>query len=90
MIDSHVSTRLAQYEALKDGRGLEIAKKFVLGKIEGQNQVLKKYRLRQLDFTEFERIRNLKIENLEQLGRKLSTYEAHCSRVYFKQIFGLF
>jgi len=33
--DSHVATRLAQYEALKDGRGLEIAKKIVMGKIEG-------------------------------------------------------
>lgn len=88
--DSHVSTRLAQYEAVKDGRGLEIAKKFVLGKIEGQNQVLKKYELRQLDFAMFERIRNLKIDNLEQLGKRLSTYEGHCSRVYFKQIFSLF
>ena len=88
--DSHVSTRLAQYEALKNGRGLEVAKLFVLGKIIGQNQVLKKYGLRQLDFAEFERVKNLEIDDLEQLGRKLSTYEAHCSRLYFKQIFGLF
>ena len=88
--DSHVSTRLAQYEALKDGRGLEIAKKFVLGKIEGQNQVLKKYGLKQLDFAMFERIKSLKIDDLKQLGKILSTYEAHCSTRYFKQIFGLF
>ena|GEM_PF-268110 len=88
--DSHVSTRLAQYEAVKDERGLEIAKKLVLGKIQGQNQVLKKYELKQLDFAMFERIRNLKIESLEQLSKRLSTYEGHCSRIYFKQIFSLF
>lgn len=88
--DSHVSTRLAQYEAVKDVRGLEIAKKLVLGKIQGQNQVLKKYELKQLDFAMFERIKNLKIDDLEQLGKRLSTYEGHCSRVYFKEIFSLF
>jgi CRISPR-associated endonuclease Cas1 len=83
--DSHVSTRLAQYEALKDFRGLEIAKKLVLGKIQGQNQVLKKYGLRQLDFAMFERIKNLKLDDLEQLGKRLSTYEGHCSRLYFSK-----
>ena len=44
--DSHVKTRICQYEALKDGRAFEIAKQFVKGKIEGQNIVLRKYGLR--------------------------------------------
>jgi len=30
--DSHVKTRLCQYEALKDGRAFEIAKQFVKSK----------------------------------------------------------
>src|SRR3989304_8028399 len=30
--DSHIKTRIAQFEAVKDKRGLEIAKKLVLGK----------------------------------------------------------
>jgi CRISPR/Cas system-associated endonuclease Cas1 len=47
--DSHVQTRVCQYEALKDDRGLKIAKQIVLSKLEGQNQVLKKYGLRVLD-----------------------------------------
>lgn len=88
--DSHVSTRLAQYEALKNGRGLDIAKKFVLGKVEGQNQVLKKYGLRQFDFAMVERIRGLKLEDLNELRNKLSTYEGHCSEVYFQRIYALF
>ena len=44
--DSHVKTRIAQYEALKDGRAFEIAKQFVKSKIQGQNIVLKKYGLK--------------------------------------------
>jgi CRISPR-associated protein Cas1 len=88
--DSHVSTRVAQYEALKDGRGLEIAKQFVLGKLEGQNQVLKKYGLRQFDFKKIERVKKLETEDLTQLRKKLLTYESHASRAYFQRIFSLF
>jgi len=88
--DSHVQTRLAQYEAFKDERGSEIAKKFVLGKLEGQNQVLKKYGLRQFDFKKIERVKNLEIDDLGQLRKKLSAYEAHASRAYFKRVFSLF
>jgi CRISPR-associated protein Cas1 len=43
--DSHVKTRLCQYEAYHDEKGLKIAKQLVLSKIEGQNVVLKKYGL---------------------------------------------
>ena len=43
--DSHVKTRIAQYEALKNGKGLEIAKKIAEARIEGQNLVLEKYGL---------------------------------------------
>ena len=41
--DSHVETRIAQYEASSNGKAVQIAKQFVLGKIEGQNRVLEKY-----------------------------------------------
>jgi CRISPR-associated protein Cas1 len=37
-----------------------------------------------------ERVRSLELDNLEQLRRKLSTYEGHCSNAYFQQIFSLF
>ena len=88
--DSHVSTRVAQYEALKDERGLHIAKQFVLGKLKGQNQVLKKYGLRQFDFKKIQRVKNLEIDDLTQLRKKLLAYESHASRAYFQRIFSLF
>ena len=41
--DSHVKTRLCQYEAYNGDKGIEIAKQLVLGKIQGQNVLLRKY-----------------------------------------------
>ena len=41
--DSHVKTRLCQYEAHNSSKGLEIAKQLVLGKLFGQNVLLEKY-----------------------------------------------
>jgi len=88
--DSHVSTRVAQYEALKDKRGVHIAKQFVLGKLEGQNEVLRKYGLRPFDFKKIQRVKNLEIDDLTELRKKLMAYESHASRAYFQRIFSLF
>lgn len=86
--DSHVKTRLCQYEALKDGRGLEIAKAFVKGKIEGQNQVLKKYGLK-TDASVKLKIDVIDTDDLKLLRRKLLHIEGKFSQFYFKQIFQL-
>jgi CRISPR/Cas system-associated endonuclease Cas1 len=53
--DMHVSTRIAQYEAVKSDKSLEIAKKIVLAKLQGQQEVLKKHGLKFLDYTYFEK-----------------------------------
>lgn len=87
--DSHVRTRVCQYEALKTEKGVHIAKQFVLGKIEGQNQVLKKQGLRQHDFAVVEKVSNLEADDLSKLRARLMAYEGHCSDKYFNQIFGL-
>ena len=47
--DSHVKTRVCQYEALENGKGVLIAKRILYGRIEGQNRLLVKYGLRQHD-----------------------------------------
>jgi CRISPR-associated protein Cas1 len=86
--DSHVKTRLCQYEALKDGRAFEIAKQFVKSKIEGQNQVLKKYGLK-TDTSVKLRIDAIETEDLKTLRRKLMQIEAKFSQFYFKQILQL-
>jgi CRISPR-associated protein Cas1 len=87
--DSHVKTRVCQYEALRTEKGVHIAKQFVLGKIEGQNQMLKKYGLRQHDFAVVEKVSSLETDDLSKLRARLMAYEGHCSDKYFRQIFGL-
>jgi|SRR3989304_364995 len=88
--NSHVETRIMQYEALKNEKGLEIAKNIILGKINGQNQVLKKYGLKQLDFSIVEKIMNLDFEDLGKFRCRLLPIEGHASDIYFHKIFGLF
>jgi len=41
--DSHVETRLYQYEAITNGKGLTIAKEILVSKMKGENLVLSKY-----------------------------------------------
>ncbi|HUW47603.1 MAG TPA: CRISPR-associated endonuclease Cas1 [Patescibacteria group bacterium] len=82
--DSHVKTRISQYESLKNGKGLEIAKQIVLAKIEGQNQLLRKNGLRQLDMVQL----NKRIADADS-RQKLITIEGHCAELYFRQIFQL-
>jgi CRISPR-associated protein Cas1 len=86
--DSHVKTRICQYEALKDSRAFEIAKQFVKSKIEGQNMVLKKYGLR--TDTSFKlRVDAMESSDLSSLRRKIMMLEAKFSEFYFKQILQL-
>jgi len=86
--DSHVKTRIAQYEALKDGRAFEIAKQIVKAKIEGQNVILKKYGLK-TDTSVKLRIDAIETQDLKTLRRKLMQIEAKFSQFYFKQILQL-
>lgn len=58
---------VAQYEVLNNGKGFDIAKQLVLGKIKGQSQVLKKYGLRQHDFAVMEKVSNLEADDLSKL-----------------------
>jgi CRISPR-associated protein Cas1 len=86
--DSHVKTRLCQYEALKDSRAFEIAKQFVKCKIEGQNIVLKKYGLKTNTSVKL-KVNAIETEDLALLRRKLMQIEAKFSQFYFKQILQL-
>jgi CRISPR-associated protein Cas1 len=77
--DSHVKTRVAQYQALENGKGITIAREIVKAKIEGQNRVLRKYALKAID-------RNIGDVN----RRKLLSIESKHAKYYFSQIFKLF
>jgi CRISPR-associated protein Cas1 len=88
--DSHVKTRICQYESLRDGRCSEIAKTFLLSKLEGQDRLLKKYGLRRVDYKVRETIKNLESTNIRKLRNKLTNIEGLCATRYFHQVFGLF
>lgn len=88
--DSHVKTRVAQYEAFNNDKAFQIAKHFVLGKLEGQNRLLEKYGLETHSSTLKEAVENIESKNLSVVRRRLLTIEARYSRDYFGQVFGLF
>lgn len=89
--DSHVKTRIAQYEALKNGKGIQIAKTIVFSKIESQNMVLREYSLRQLDIMSFKaKIENLETKSLKETRKRLLPIEGKASEHYFNEIFKLF
>jgi len=82
--DSHVKTRICQYKALENDKAFSIAKEITLAKIKSQNQVLKKYGLRQHDIINIEKkMADAKTKNA------LLTIEGHCAENYFEQIFKL-
>jgi CRISPR-associated protein Cas1 len=87
--DSHVNTRVCQYQALSNGKGVQIAKQLVLGKIEGQNQALSKYGLKRHDFSVAKSVNDLKGDDMPTFRRRLMAIEGHCSDRYFSQVFSL-
>jgi len=86
--DSHVLTRICQYDALKSVKALEIAKQFVKSKIEGQNIVLKKYGLK-TDTSVRLKVNAVEANSSALFIRKLMQIEAKFSQFYFRQIFQL-
>ena len=87
--DSHVKTRICQYEALKNGKAEYLAKQLVIGKIEGQKILLNKYGLEPYRSV-VPIIKSLKEPNLKMLRKRLMYQEAKHSGHYFKRIFKLF
>jgi CRISPR-associated protein Cas1 len=89
--NNNVETRINQYKALENGKGIEIAKHLVLSKIEGQNQVLEKYKLEPLDTHKIKGlIESISSDDLKAYRRRLIHVEAEASKEYFKKVFALF
>ncbi|MEM2117918.1 MAG: CRISPR-associated endonuclease Cas1 [Candidatus Bathyarchaeia archaeon] len=86
--DSHVQTRISQYEAYKNTKALEIARTFVSSKLEGQNIILNKYGFKIHKNIE-QQIKSIKAENLVSLRKRIMHIEAMASKDYFNQIFQL-
>jgi CRISPR-associated endonuclease Cas1 len=75
--------------SVSGARALYIARQLVLGKFEGQNQVLSKYGLKRHDFSIVEKVRALDSENISRFRAQLMSIEGHFSEKYFDQILGL-
>lgn len=88
--DSHVETRISQYRALENGKAPELAKTFIISKIEGQNQLLKKYGMKRIDFSVIQAIKNANSDNYQSLRKRLMGIEGKSTEKYFNQIFTLF
>jgi CRISPR-associated protein Cas1 len=89
--DSHMETRLCQYEALSNSNGAYISKQIVSAKMRGQNILLEKYGLEPHDEVAIlSKIEKLDSSDLNVFRKKLNGIEGKFSEHYFKQIFGLF
>ena len=85
--DSHVKTRLCQYEAHNGEKGLEIAKQLILGKIQGQNVVLGKYGFKTHDMTQIQHyVEGVKGKTVEKIRPKLMQIEGTATKKYFGQM----
>jgi len=87
--DSHVHTRVCQYEALSSKRGAYVAKQLVKAKIQGQNQVLKKHRLPPHENSGLMAVDAMEGDRVKSVRRRLMTIEGHHSKRYFHDIWQL-
>jgi CRISPR-associated endonuclease Cas1 len=87
---SHVKTRMCQYEAYRTGKGVNVAKQLVLGKIEAQTQLLRKRGLEPFRVSPKKKIDLLKAKDVDGIRNRLTAIEGKFTRHYFKQIFPLF
>ncbi len=88
--DSHVKTRLCQYEAYLGEKRPYIAKQIVLSKMRGQNTLLCKYDLQPHDEDAItSKIDGLEASNSVLFGQKLNGIEGKFTEHYFKQVLDL-
>jgi len=78
--DSHVKTRVSQYEALNNGKGYEIAKQLVASKIRGQNILLTKHSLKLRIIAFKEKIEVLETVDLESFRKRITGLEGKFRR----------
>ena len=90
--DSHVKTRIKQYEAYSNQVGVQIAKTIAKSKIEAQASLLEKH---EIDCDEHENRALEKLEKIEgnsidQIRTKIHSVEGYLSKFYFKELIKLF
>ena len=90
--DSHVKTRIKQYEAYSNQVGVQIAKTIAKSKIESQASLLNKHEIdcdRQRQRA-LEKLEKLEANSVDQIRTKIHSIEGHFGKFYFKEIIKLF
>jgi CRISPR-associated protein Cas1 len=86
-----VKTRIKQYEAYYNSKGVEIAKAILSTKIKNQIALLEKHGFdgHKLDYL-VEKLSKIKGEKIDDIRPKLMGIESRCSKVYFGHLKTLF
>ncbi len=90
--DSHVKTRIKQYEAYSNQTGVELAKIIVKAKIEAQALLLEKYGIQcnnQRNGT-LMNLQKLKANSVEEIRTKIHGIEGRFGKFYFNELIKLF
>jgi CRISPR-associated protein Cas1 len=89
-VDKRVKTRLKQYEAYKNHKGVVIAREIVKARVKSQRDLLDKYGL---DSSKLRlNLDKIDVDNktIDQVRRRLTGLEGKCTEQYFKQYWTLF
>jgi CRISPR-associated protein Cas1 len=88
---AHVKTRIKQYEAYYNSKGVEIAKAILSAKINNQIALLEKHGFdgHKLDYL-VAKLSKIKGEKIDDVRTRLMSIESRVSKVYFKHLKTLF
>jgi CRISPR-associated protein Cas1 len=83
--NSHVETRVSQYESLHNEKGIYIANQLVNSKIKGQSKVLEKYKIK-INYVPETKINS---NDLSIVRKNFTGVEGRYAKEYYKNIFML-
>jgi len=87
---AHVKTRIKQYEAYYNSKGVEIAKAILNTKIKNQIALLERYGFDGGKLSVVEKLSKINGEKIDDVRPKLMGIESRASKVYFRHIKTLF
>jgi len=90
--DSHVKTRIKQYEAYSNKTGVRMAKTIVKAKIEAQASLLEKYGIQLSNQRSgvLMNLQKLKANSVQEIRTKIHSIEGRFAKIYFKELIKLF
>ncbi len=90
MSKAHIDTRMKQYEARSNVKGVEIAKAIIRAKIQNQISFLEKHGFDSRRLRIVEMISKIDGDKVDDIRPKLVAIESRCSKVYFGRLMTMF